>query len=95
MAAIELIGARTSHPLVTEVKARGYDLNEGFVLVVGDTFYHGESAIHQLALLGTRHHFANRLNYWVFSSPTRSRIIYPILATGRRILLWLLQIKKI
>lgn len=95
VAEIELIGARTEHPLVGEVLARGYDLNTGFVLVVGDTFYHGEAAIHQLALLGSRHRFFNRVNYWIFASPTRSRIIYPVLAAGRRALLWVLGIRPI
>ena len=87
---LELVDAREGGPLVDAITARGLDIDEGMVLIVDDQFYYGDEAIHRLALLGTRSGLFNRLNYLVFKSATRSRLLYPILRRCRNLLLKLL-----
>ena len=92
---VELINAREPHQLVEQLIASGYDLDEGMVLKSGGNIYHGDRAIHVLALMSGRAGWFNRLNYLIFRSRTLSRVLYPILRAGRNATLVLLRRKKI
>lgn len=87
---LHAVDARQGGRVVDEVVARGFDLDRGMVLKLGDQFYHGAECMHVLASLGTRVGAFNRLNAAVFSSPTLSRWIYPVLRTARNTTLALL-----
>ena len=92
---VELVDARTEHPAVDLVKSRGHDLNQGMALIDGSTIYYGEDCIHRLALLTTPSGVFNRVNAAIFRSETASRLLYPILRTGRNATLALLGRKPI
>ena len=51
---VHMIDARTDHPVVAEVKARGLSLENGMAVKMGGRYYHGADALHVLALLGAR-----------------------------------------
>ena len=89
-ARFELVSAREEHPLLEEVRQQGLNLDEGFVLKIGERWYHGADALHMLSLLAKGDSLRLRLNYWLFKSPLRSRFFYPLLASGRTLLLRLL-----
>lgn len=91
----ELLNARDNPPIVQEINALNLDMDEGFVLKIGDRFYHGADAIHTLALLSTGTGVFNRMNFLVFRSKTLSRLLYPILKTGRAMLLAMLGNSKL
>ena len=86
---LELINARDGGPLVDRYST-DYDLNEGFLLLVDEAVYHGEAAIHRLALMSSPSGLCNRFNAWVFRSDRRSRLLYPWLKAGRNLLLRML-----
>ena len=88
-------GSRDNPPIVDEINALQIDMDEGFVLKIGDRFYHGSDAINMLALLSTRTGFFNRLNFLIFRSKTLSAFLYPILKSGRAVLLKLLGKSKL
>lgn len=92
---LRLVDARSGDAAVEQVLARGYDLDRGMVLKLGDRFYHGADCMHVLASLGTRSGAFNRLNAVVFSSPTLSRWIYPVLRTVRNATLLVLGRRRI
>lgn len=92
---ITILNARDQPPIMEEINRRGIDMDQGFVLKIGDRFYHGADAIHALALLSTRKGVFNRINYHIFKSKTLSRLLYPILKTGRGLLLKLLGKSKL
>ncbi len=83
----ELLDARDNPPIMEEINAARIDMDEGFVLKIGDQLYHGADAIHTLALLSTRTGVFNRVNFLIFRSKTLSRLLYPILKSGRALLL--------
>jgi predicted DCC family thiol-disulfide oxidoreductase YuxK len=87
---ILLLDARHASPQRSRVEKLGLDLNEGFVLFVDEELYFGYRAIHTLALMSSGSGLFNRMNYFVFRNATLSRLLYPILASGRRLLLKLL-----
>ncbi|MEO0399580.1 MAG: DCC1-like thiol-disulfide oxidoreductase family protein [Pseudomonadota bacterium] len=93
--AVHLIDAREAHPVVEEIKALGYDFDEGMALKVGDAIYHGDECIHQLAMMSGPSGIVNRLHFWVFQSPTRAKLLYPSLRAGRNMALRLLGKRKI
>lgn len=87
---VELINARDPHALVDDATQRGLDLDEGMIVILGDEFYHGDDAMTRMALMTTKSGLLRRLTKWTFTSPRRSRILYPILRGGRNLALKIL-----
>ena len=92
---VRLIDARGGDPLVAEVVKRGYDLDQGMIVTIGDEYYHGAEAMHVLAMLSTRAGWFNRFNFYVFRSKRVAAMLYPILRTGRNLALRILGRKLI
>jgi predicted DCC family thiol-disulfide oxidoreductase YuxK len=90
-----LVDARDGGPVMEEITARGFDIDQGMVVKVGSELYYGSDAIHVLALMGTNKGFFNRLAYWSFRSRSLSRVLYPILRACRNLLLKILGKTKI
>ena len=90
-----LVDAREPSPLMEEITAAELDIDQGMVLKVGDRLYYGADAIHALSIMGTRSGVFNRVTYWCFKSKAVSRVLYPILRTGRNLLLKILRKTKI
>lgn len=92
---VELINAREPHRLVEDATKRGLDLDEGMIVVLEDKFYHGDDAMNRMALLTAKSGLLRRLTKWTFSSPWRSRNLYPTLRGIRNLSLKILGHKKI
>ncbi len=90
-----LVDAREDSTVMREITAAGLDIDEGMVLKTDNQLYYGSDAIHALALMSSRSGVFNRLNYWVFRSPQVARVLYPLLKTGRGLLLKLLRKTRI
>lgn len=84
---VVLVDARDGGPIMDEITAKGFDIDQGMVVKVGDQLYYGADAIHVLSLMGTNKGFFNRLTYWSFRSPRVSRALYPVLKACRNLLL--------
>lgn len=91
---LKLVDARSGEPPVDEIRRRGYDLDEGMVLVIGNRFYHGADCINALAMLSSESSAFNRLNAAVFKSERLSKLLYPALRFGRNTTLRLLGRRK-
>ena len=78
-----------------EITARGFDIDQGMILKLNDTFYYGADAIHKLALIGSPSTVFNWFNIWMFRSRRRSELFYPVLRACRNFLLKLLRRTKI
>lgn len=87
---ITLVNAREHATLVEEVQRLGFDVDTGMVLKLDGNYYHGADCIHALALLTTPSGGFNRLNSLVFRSARLSKLLYPVLRTGRNLTLRLL-----
>ena len=92
---LKLIDARDGGSLVDEITARGWDIDQGMVLKLDNELYYGADAIHVLSLISSRSGFFNRVNHWLFKSPTAAKLFYPILRSGRNLLLKILGRTKI
>ena len=92
---VQLVDARQDTAALSEVTAAGYDMDEGMVLKLDGATYLGAEAVHMLALLTSPAGAFNRLNHWLFRSPTRARVCYPVLRAGRNALLRLRGVPKI
>lgn len=92
---LALINARHGGPEYDQVRQAGLDLDEGMVLSHAGRLYHGDDCIHALAMLSESKGVFNRLHVWVFKSPRRASILYPVLRAGRNLSLWLIGRKKI
>jgi len=86
---LHLVNAREEkhHRLIGEINDRQLDLDEGMVLVFGGRFYHGEDALHMMALLGSGRGWFNRLNAVLFRSEPIARFCYPAMRAARNGLL--------
>lgn len=92
---LTIINMRKEDAPLESIIERGFDLDEGMVLKLGDSYYHGDDCIHMLALLSSPSGVFNKINALVFSSRKRSRILYPVLRSGRNLTLMLLGRRKI
>lgn len=92
---VELIDARSGHPEAAKLAAGGIDLDEGMVVVIGDRIYHGAEAVRWLSLMTTPSASFNGLAAWILRGRRRSRLLYPVLRSGRNAALRLLGRKRI
>jgi len=90
-----LIDARDRPDLVEAHRAAGREINDGMILRTGDAAHFGPEALIAIASMSTPSTTINRLNARIFASPRASRMIYPWLVRGRRLLLRLLRRQKI
>jgi predicted DCC family thiol-disulfide oxidoreductase YuxK len=87
---VHLFDARRHPDLRRSLAGEGLDPDRGMVVAVDGVRYHGARAMHVLAMLSGGSGVLNRLGYRLFRSATLARLLYPVLAAGRRALLALL-----
>lgn len=92
---VRLLNARDGGEEVESLQRQGIDLDEGMALLYNGRIYHGSDCIHMMALLSTRAGWFNRINAAIFRSERASRLLYPVLRTGRNLLLRLLGKRKL
>ena len=80
---VHLVDAREPHPVLDEVRARGFNLDEGMVVKAAGHFYHGAEAMQILAILGAGAGLFNALNRAIFRHPRLARALYPWMVRGR------------
>jgi predicted DCC family thiol-disulfide oxidoreductase YuxK len=95
LGAVEIVDARSDHPIVAFLRDRKIDLDEGMALVRDGQISVGDECIHKIALMTTPSDSFNRLNAWIFRSATASRILYPILRFCRNTTLKVLGRNKL
>lgn len=93
--AVRIVDARGEDALINQATAAGLSFDEGMVVSYGGKFYHGADALHVLATLTPAKGVWNRINRFLFGSRAVSRFLYPMLRSGRNLLLRLLGRKKI
>ncbi|TYC50013.1 DUF393 domain-containing protein [Rhodobacterales bacterium] len=84
---VELIDARSGHPLVGEVGDLGYDLNQGMLARYKGVDYFGADCLNLLSMLSSRVGWMNRLASIMFSNRRLARFAYPALRTLRNMTL--------
>lgn len=92
---LKLVDARQPGDIMQEITDLGLDVDEGMVLKIGEQLYYGAEAMHILALLSSRSNIFNHLNFYLFKSRGLSNLLYPLLRSGRNLLLKLLRRGKI
>ena len=92
---LQLVNAREDSVVMRELTARGLDIDQGMVLLVGNNTYYGSDAIYMLSLLSSRSGIFNRLNYHLFKSRRVAKVLYPLLRGCRNVLLKLMRKRKI
>lgn len=87
---LDYVNAREGGPIVAEAVQKGFDLNEGMLVIMDGVYHHGADAVWALGLLSSPVGAFNRLNARLFSSRTLSRFLYPALRFGRNVTIRLL-----
>lgn len=87
---IDIVNAREGGVTVADAAQKGFDLNEGMLLVTDGVYHHGADAVQILAGLSSPVGLFNRLNAKIFRSRTASRLLYPVMRLGRNASLRLL-----
>ncbi|MCP5171823.1 MAG: DUF393 domain-containing protein [Pseudomonadales bacterium] len=90
-----MVNARKKSDVMTEITAYGIDIDRGIVVKTGKQLYYGSAAISVLARISDRSGFFNRLNYRIFKSEKRAKLLYPVLVLVRNILLKIRGSEKI
>lgn len=77
---INLINARNGGPVVEGLRSCGYSLDQGMVLILNGSIYHGSECSNRLALLSSRSTAFNRMNAVLFSRVWLSDVAAPYCA---------------
>lgn len=94
-ATVELLSARGDDPRVALYRAQGHRFDEGMLAVVDGVVHAGADAMHVLAAMSAGQGGWNRLQRAMFSRRGLARLLYPLLRSGRRVVLWLLRVPPI
>jgi len=92
---LRYVDARDGGLIVAEAVQKGFDLDDGMVVIIDDTYYYGADALQVLADLTSPVDAFNRLNATLLTSRTLSHIVYPLLRLGRNVLLYFLGRPKL
>jgi len=92
---LRLMNARDDTALMADITRQGLDIDQGMVVKVDGVLHYGPDAIHALSLMSSAAGGFNRINHWIFRSKSRSRMVYPLLRSGRNLLLKALGKTKI
>ncbi len=92
---VKLLDARSIPDLIPVFKKYGYNLNDGMIFILNGEAYYGDKAVSTMSMLSTSMGWFNRINYFIFSKPYLSKVIYPVLVFGRKIVLTLLAREKL
>jgi len=84
---IELLSARSDNVRIQHYVDRGYDLDEGMLVVTQSEIYAGAAAMHWLSLHTSGAGFFEATQGFIFSRKCLANLIYPLLKLGRRV--WL------
>jgi predicted DCC family thiol-disulfide oxidoreductase YuxK len=84
---IELLSARSDNVRIQHYVDRGYDLDEGMLVVTQSEIYAGAAAMHWLSLHTSGAGFFEATQGFIFSRKWLANLIYPLLKLGRRV--WL------
>lgn len=87
---VTLVDARSDDPTVLQAVGDGYDLDRGMIVRFKGQTYHGDAAMHLLTAYSEPGGIWNSLVRYLFRSPRRSALVYPVLVMGRRLTLRLL-----
>lgn len=92
---VELLSARSTDQRINEFLALGYRLDDGMLLQIDDSIYVGAEAMHQLAIISNRNGIVNRMQRSVFSRKWLAQLLYPLLRSGRRLVLLIRRVPLI
>lgn len=87
---LRILDARREPELVTELRAQGYEINEGFVLALGGRIYFGPEATRMIGEYGRSHGGVRSATLGAIGTAPWSRRVYPWLNRCRQLLLRLL-----
>lgn len=89
---VTLHSARTESEILQSVTTAGLDIDSGFVVRHGNRLLSGAEAIHTLDRALGNQHWIHRV---LFGQLWLARLLYPLLAGGRRILLFINRVPPI
>jgi hypothetical protein len=92
---VALVDLRTNSETRHELQASGFDLDQGMVVEDQGRRYGGSDAVAYLGALSTPSDLFNRLNRFLLSRHSTAKALYPILRSGRWLLLFLLNCRMI
>jgi len=84
---LQLVNAREDTAVIADITRQGLDIDQGMVLKVDGTLHYGADAIHALAGMDREAGAFNRINRRLFGSRGQARLLYPLLRSGRNLLL--------
>ena len=92
---VNLIKARENYKVLEYLSAAKININEGMIVVYKNKLYFGADAVNIISILGEKSSIINSLIINIFKNKSISKITYPFLKIGRRILLFILGKKLI
>tara|TARA_B100000579_G_scaffold104589_1_gene83271 strand:- start:618 stop:1019 length:402 start_codon:yes stop_codon:yes gene_type:complete len=82
----EILDGRTDLPLLSKLYKKGYDLNNGAILIINENIMHGANAINWICSeINEPSDSLLEVLRIIFSSKKRTSFLFPLLLWGRRL----------
>ena len=92
---VNFIKARNNQKILDYLKMVNIDINEGMIVIFDNKIYFGSDAINIISILGKKDSLINNVIINIFKYRIVSKLFYPLLKLGRRVLLFILGKKLI
>ncbi|RJG07362.1 DUF393 domain-containing protein [Noviherbaspirillum cavernae] len=92
---VSLLNIRENADLAEHYSDKGYNLDQGMLLHLDGNDYWGADCMNRIALLSSESDIFNKLNAAVFRHKRLSKLLYPVLRTGRNMTLRLMGRNRI
>ena len=92
---IQLLNARLYPELVQFYRDKEIDINDGFLLKLDEKVYYGDDCINKITSLGNSKNYLVKIHDFIFASKLISKLLYPIFVILRKILLFIINVKKL
>ena len=87
---VELTNVRERPDLVKDVRAMGYEINDGMIAIWQNKHYYGADAVSLMSMLSADKGAFAKLNRAMFTNPKVAGAVYPVLVRGRKLALKLM-----
>lgn len=92
---VVLKDARSDLESAQKYKEKGYNLDNGMIVIYNENIYYGKDAVHIMSLLSTQSNLFNKINAALFKHKIFASMIYTVLVLLRKLLLKIINRKKI
>ncbi|MCK9162271.1 MAG: DUF393 domain-containing protein [Arcobacter butzleri] len=91
---LKLLNAREELQEITKLKAKGFDINDGVIVIIDSRIYQGSQAIFEINKLLKKENLKDKIGSKLIQTKLFSVVMYPLIKKLRNVVLFILRKDK-